>query len=68
MSLLWQAGYVIAVILGLAYILVPKRVDRFGFEFLRHSSSNQFEESDAPIWLYRGLGMLFLFVGITGIL
>ena len=67
MSILWQVGSVIAVVLGLAYVILPKRIHTFGFEFLRRSS-NQSEESNTPIWLYRGLGVLFLFIGVTGFL
>ena len=67
MSTLWQVGYVIAVILGLTYVILPKRIHTFGFEFLRRSSSDQSEESNTPVWLYRGLGVLFLFIGITGL-
>ena len=66
MSILWQVGYVITVVLGLAYLILPKRTHTFGFEFLRHSSSDQTEESNTPVWLYRGLGMLFVFIGVTG--
>jgi hypothetical protein len=33
MSVLWQVGYATAVILGIVYILVPKRIHGFGFEF-----------------------------------
>lgn len=68
MSILWHVGYIIAVILGLAYIVLPKRIHTVGFEFLRHSSPSQSEESNTPVWLYRGLGVLFLFIGITGAL
>jgi len=68
MSILWQAGYVIAIILGLAYVIFPKRVHTFGFEFLRRSLSDQSTESNTPVWLYRGLGVLFLFIGVTGFL
>lgn len=66
MSPLWEVGYVIAVVLGITYVIIPKRVHTFGFEFLRRSSSDQSEESNTPVWLYRGLGVLFLFVGVTG--
>ena len=68
MSILWQVGYVIAVVLGLAYLILPKRTHTFGFEFLRRSSSNQTEESKTSVWLYRGLGVLFVFIGVTGLL
>ncbi len=34
MSILWQVGYVIAVVLSLAYLIFPKRTHTFGFEFL----------------------------------
>jgi len=67
MSTLWQVGYVIAAILGLTYVMLPKRIHTFGFEFLRRSSSDQSEESNTPVWLYSGLGVLFLFIGITGL-
>jgi len=66
-STLWQAGYVIAAVLGLVYVVLPKRIHTFGFEFLRRSSSDRSEESDAPVRLYRGLGVLFLFIGVTGL-
>ncbi len=68
MGILWQVGYVLAVILGLAYVILPKRIHTVGFEFLRRSSSDLSEESNIPVWLYRGLGVLFLFIGITGVL
>ena len=68
MSILWQAGYVIAIILGLAYLTLPKRVHTFGFESLRHSSSDRSTESHTPAWIYQGLGVLLLFIGVTGIL
>jgi hypothetical protein len=68
MRILWQVGYVIAVFLGLAYVILPKRIHKFGFEFLRRSSSDQSEESNTPVWLYRGLGVLFLSIGVTGFL
>jgi len=68
MSILWQVGYVIAVVLGLAYVILPKRIHTFGFEFLRRSSSDQTEESNTPVWLYRGLGVLFVFIGVTELL
>ncbi len=66
MSILWHVGHVIAVVLGLAYVIFPKRIHTFGFEFLRRSSSNQTEESNSPVWLYRGLGILFVVIGVTG--
>ena len=68
MNTLWQVGYIIAVILGLTYVLVPMKIHMFGFEFFRRSSSDQSEESNTPVWLYRGLGVLFLFIGVTGFL
>ena len=68
MNIPWRVGYIIAVILGLAYVLLPKRIHMFGFEFLRRSPSDQPKESNTPIWLYRGLGVLFLFIGIIGVL
>jgi hypothetical protein len=68
MTILWQLGYIIAVVLGLAYLILPKRTHRFGFEFLRRSLSDQTEESSTPVWLYRGLGVLFVFIGVTGFL
>jgi len=68
MSILWQAGRLIAVILGVVYVIRPKRVHRFGFEFLRHPSSKQAKASNTPVWLYQGLGMLLIFLGITGLL
>ncbi|ELZ38956.1 MULTISPECIES: hypothetical protein [Halorubrum] len=67
MNTLWWAGSVIAVVLGLAYVVLPKRIHAFGFEFLRRSSSDRSEESDTPVWLYRGLGVLFLCIGVTGL-
>jgi hypothetical protein len=66
MNILWQIGYAIAVVLGLVYVLLPERVHTFGFEFLRRSSSDQSEESDTPVRIYRGLGVAFLFIGVTG--
>ena len=66
MRILWQAGYVIAIIFALAYVIIPKRVHTFGFEFLRRSSSDQSVESNTPSWVYRELGVLFLFIGVTG--
>jgi hypothetical protein len=68
MSVPWRVGYVIAVVVGLAYVVLPKRIHTFGFEFLRRSSSNQSEGSNTSVWLYRGLGVLFLFIGVTGFL
>lgn len=68
MSPLWQAVSVTAVLLGLAYVLLPRRIHGFGFEFLRRSSSSRSAESSAPVWLYRGLGVLFLCIGIAGFL
>jgi hypothetical protein len=68
MDILWQVGYATAVLLGIAYVLLPGRVHRFGFEFLRRSSSDRSGESSAPVWIYRGLGVVFLFIGITGVL
>jgi len=68
MSILWQAGYAIAIILGLAYLTLPKRVHTFGFESLRRSSSDRSTESHTPVWIYQGLGVLLLFIGVTGIL
>jgi hypothetical protein len=68
MSLLWQVGHLVAVILGLAYVISPKHAHQFGFEFLRQSSSDQSEASNTPVWLYRGLGTLLIFIGITGLL
>ena len=68
MRILWQVGYVIAVVLGLSYVILPKRIHTFGFEFLRRPSSDQSEESNTSVWLYRGLGVLFLFIGVTGFL
>jgi hypothetical protein len=74
MSVLWRVGYVTAAVLGLVYLAVPERVHRFGFESLRLSGSDRPGErdrtgaSDAPLWLYRGLGLLLLFVGATGLL
>ncbi|QAU12525.1 hypothetical protein EKH57_07195 [Halorubrum sp. BOL3-1] len=67
MSTLWQVGYVIAVVLGLSYAILPKRIHAFGFAFLRRSPSDQSEGSDTPVRLYRGLGVLFLFIGATGL-
>ncbi|WP_313691442.1 hypothetical protein [Halorarum halobium] len=67
MSTLWQIGYVTAVILGLVYVFLPGRVHGFGFEFLRRSSPGRPDGSDAPVRLYRGLGVLFLFIGGTGL-
>ena len=67
MSALWQAGYVITVVLGLAYVALPNRIHTFGFDLLRRSSADQSEGSDGPAWLYRGLGVLFLFIGVTGL-
>lgn len=66
MGILWQVEYVIAVVFDLAYLILPKRIHTFGFEFLRRSSPNQSEKSNTHVWLYRGLGVLFLFIGITG--
>ena len=68
MSILWQVGYVVAVVLGLAYGLFPERTHTFGFESLRRSSADQSAESNTPVWLYRGLGALFLCIGVTGLL
>ncbi|PSQ56708.1 hypothetical protein BRD22_04965 [Halobacteriales archaeon SW_8_68_21] len=67
MSTLWQARYVMAAVLGFAYVALPKRIHTFGFEFLRRSSSNRSEGTDTPVWLYRGLGVLLLFIGVTGV-
>ena len=67
MSALWQVGYVVAVVLGLAYVALPKRVHTFGFDFLRRSPVEQSEGSTTPVWLYRGLGVLFLLVGVAGL-
>ena len=66
MSVLWQVGYATAVILGIVYILVPKQIHEFGFEFLRRSPPVQSEDSSIPVWSYRGLGVVFLFIGIAG--
>jgi hypothetical protein len=68
MNGLWQVGYITAIILGVAYISLPSKIHRFGFEFLRRSSANQSDTSGTPVWLYRGLGVMFLFIGVTGVL
>jgi hypothetical protein len=68
MNVLWQIGYVTAVLLGVAYVLLPRRIHQFGFEFLRRSSPARSEESATPVWLYRTLGVLFVLVGTTAIL
>ena len=68
MSILWQAGRLIAVILGVVYVIRPKRVHRFGFEFLRHPRPNKLKHRTPPVWMYQGLGMLLIFLGITGLL
>ena len=68
MSTLWEVGYVIAVVLGVIYVTIPNRIHTFGFGFLQRPSSDQSEESNTPVWLYRGLGVLFLFIGVTGFL
>ena len=68
MRVLWQVGYVVAAVLGLVYVISPRRVHAFGFAFLRRSSADQSEASNTPVWLYRGLGALFLFIGVTGFL
>ncbi|EMA01760.1 hypothetical protein [Haloferax denitrificans] len=65
MNLLWQAGSVGVVALGLAYLAFPARIHAFGFEFLRRSSSEESGESDAPVWVYRGIGALLVFMGLT---
>jgi len=66
MDILGQLGYVIAIVLGLSYVILPNRIHTFGFEFLRRSSPNHSEERISPVWLYRGLGVLFVFIGVTG--
>jgi hypothetical protein len=68
MRVLWQVGYVIAVVFGLVYVILPKKIHTVGLAFLRRPSSDQSEESNTPVWLYRGLGVLFLFIGATGFL
>ena len=68
MSILSQIGYVMAVVVGLVYVILPERIHTFGFEFLRRSSSDQSEAFNTPVWLYRGLGVLFVFIGVTGFL
>jgi|GEM_PF-2412738 len=67
MSMLWHVGYVAAGVLGLAYVAVPRRVHAAGLESLRRSTAAQSDGSTAPIWLYRGLGVLLLVVGVTGL-
>ncbi|MFC7129201.1 hypothetical protein [Haloferax chudinovii] len=67
MNLLWQAVHVGIAVLGVAYLAFPARVHAFGFEFLRRSSPDGSEESVAPVWLYRGIGALLVFIGVTGL-
>ncbi|AKU06599.1 hypothetical protein [Haloferax gibbonsii] len=67
MNFLWQAGYAGAVVLGVAYLVFPARIHAFGFEFLRRSPAEESRESDAPVWLYRGIGALLVFIGVTGL-
>ncbi|CQR51084.1 MULTISPECIES: hypothetical protein [Haloferax] len=66
MNLLWQAVHVGIAVLGVAYLAFPARVHAFGFEFLRRSPSEESGESAAPVWLYRGIGALLVFIGVTG--
>ncbi|WP_058826653.1 hypothetical protein [Haloferax sp. Q22] len=65
MNLLWQVGSVGVVALGVAYLVFPARIHAFGFEFLRHTSSDGSEGSAPPVWLYRGIGTLLVFMGLT---
>ncbi|ELZ58177.1 MULTISPECIES: hypothetical protein [unclassified Haloferax] len=67
MTLLWQAVHVGTAVLGVAYLAFPARVHAFGFEFLRRSPSEESGESAAPVWLYRGIGALLVFIGATGL-
>ncbi|MFK8212022.1 hypothetical protein [Haloferax volcanii] len=70
MTLLWQAVHVGTAVLGVAYLVFPARVHAFGFEFLRRSPSEESGESGesaAPVWLYRGIGALLVFIGATGL-
>ncbi|QCQ75903.1 hypothetical protein E6P09_11715 [Haloferax mediterranei ATCC 33500] len=68
MNSLQQIGYVIAILLGIAYILIPRRIHKFGFDFLRSSRPKQSEKSTAIFWVYRGLGVLLLIIGFSGLL
>ncbi|WP_148416011.1 hypothetical protein [Haloferax sp. KTX1] len=67
MNLAYQLFYATAVALGVAYLAFPARVHAFGYEFLRGSSSEGSGESAAPVWLYRGIGALLVFIGVTGL-
>ncbi|RDZ65787.1 hypothetical protein C5B90_05405 [Haloferax sp. Atlit-12N] len=67
MTFLWQAVHVGIVGLGVTYLVFPARVHAFGFEFLRRSSSEESNESDAPVWVYRGIGALLVFIGVSGL-
>ncbi|ELZ93161.1 hypothetical protein [Haloferax sulfurifontis] len=65
MNLLWQVGSVGVVALGVAYLAFPARIHAFGFEFLRRPSPDGSEKSAPPVWLYRGIGALLVFMGLT---
>ncbi len=68
MGVLWHVVSVVAVLLGLGYSIFPKRIHTSGCEFLRRSSTDHYDASNTPVWLYRGLGVLFLIIGIPGVL
>lgn len=67
METLTWLGYLLALTLGLLYIVAPVKVHKFGFNLLRRSSSPRSESSTNALWIYRALGSLFLFIGATGL-
>lgn len=51
--------------LGVAYITIPRKIYRFGFDFLRNERSDHSEPSDTVVWLYRCLGVCLLVVSVS---
>ncbi|MCU4800012.1 hypothetical protein OB920_06475 [Halobacteria archaeon HArc-gm2] len=62
MSLLVQIAAIGTVLIGLAYVAVPRRVYSTGFDFLRGESS---EPTWGGLWLHRILGCGLIWTGLS---
>ncbi|WP_245781339.1 hypothetical protein [Halopelagius inordinatus] len=65
MTALVQFAGVGFAVLGVAYVALPRRVHRFGFDFLRGSRSEGSEPSRAVVWAYRFIGVCLVALGLS---
>lgn len=52
-------------LLGMAYLIIPRKIYHFGPEFLRDTQSESSDPDNLTVWIFRFIGVCLVVMGIS---